>query len=114
MRGRWQRGVMAAAAVGLVMTMTSCGSAPEGDALYRDGEKNYVAYSTVMHSVIMAIHDGEWAVDQGSYGVDPYRVVSTARCQGIHSPGRGCSSPRRRSMLMRWSPQRLPPSRTRV
>ncbi|WP_292775521.1 hypothetical protein [Microbacterium sp. UBA6741] len=73
MRGIWRRGVMAAAAVGLVMTMTSCGttSAPEGDALYRDGEKNYVAYSTVMHSVIMAIHEGDWAVDQGSFGASP-------------------------------------------
>ncbi|PQZ49783.1 hypothetical protein CQ040_14770 [Microbacterium sp. MYb54] len=64
---------MAAAAVGLVMTMTGCGTtaAPEGDALYRDGEKNYVAYSTVMHSVIMAIHEGEWVVDQGSFGASP-------------------------------------------
>lgn len=73
MRGRWQRGVMAAVAVGLVMTMTSCGTtaAPAGDALYRDGEKNYIAYSTVMHSVIMAIHEGEWVVDQGSFGASP-------------------------------------------
>ncbi|CAH0215609.1 hypothetical protein SRABI76_02378 [Microbacterium oxydans] len=73
MRGEWKRGLMAAAAVGLVMTMTSCGSAtaPEGDELYRDGEKNYVAYATVMHSVIMAIHEGDWVVDQGAFGATP-------------------------------------------
>lgn len=73
MRGRWQRGAMAAAAVGLVMAMTGCGSttAPTGDALYRDGEKHYVAYATAMHSVIMAIHEGDWTVDQGSFGASP-------------------------------------------
>ena len=60
---------LAVAAVGLVLT--SCVPAPEGDALYRDGEKNYIAYATVMHSVIMAVHEGDWAVDQGSFGASP-------------------------------------------
>lgn len=73
MRGRWRRGLMAAAAVGLVMMMTSCGSAaaPTGDELYRDGEKNYIAYATAMHTVIMAVHEGDWIVDQGSFGASP-------------------------------------------
>lgn len=73
MRGGWRRGLTTAVAVGLVMTMTSCGSAavPTDDALYRDGEKHYVAYATAMHTVLMAIHDGEWIVDQGSFGASP-------------------------------------------
>lgn len=63
---------MAAAAAGTVMVMTACGSAnttPTGDALYRDGEKHYVEYSSVMHDVIMAIHEGDWIVD--TFGASP-------------------------------------------
>lgn len=72
MRGRWQSGLMAAAAVGLVLTMTSCSvQASTGDELYRDGERRYVAYSTIMHSVLMAIYEGDWAVYGGSFGAAP-------------------------------------------
>lgn len=65
--------MMAALAVGMVMTMTSCGSAtaPTGDTLFRDGEDRYLAYASVMHSVIMAIEETEWGVDQGSFGASP-------------------------------------------
>jgi hypothetical protein len=75
MRNATRRRLMAALAVGLVMTMTGCGaadstgSAPTGDALYRAGEKHFVDYTTVMHSVIMAIHEGDWSVD--TYGASP-------------------------------------------
>lgn len=72
MRRVIRRGLMAALAVGTVMVMTGCGSAgtaPTGDALYRDGEKRYVEYATVMHDVIMAIHEGDWTVD--TYGAAP-------------------------------------------
>lgn len=73
MRGKVRNGLVAAMAVGMVMTMTSCGftAAPTGDALYRDGEQRYVAYATTMHSVIMAIDETEWSVDQGSFGASP-------------------------------------------
>lgn len=72
MRRETRRGLLAAMAVGMVAMMTGCGSADAeltGDALYRDGEKRYVAYSTVMHDVIMAVHDGEWNVD--TWGAAP-------------------------------------------
>ncbi|WP_194421449.1 hypothetical protein [Microbacterium abyssi] len=70
MRGVLRRVLMAALAAGMVVTMTGCGAAvPTGDALYRDGEKRYTDYSTVMHDVIMAIHEGEWTVE--SYGASP-------------------------------------------
>lgn len=72
MRDTTRRRLMAALAVGLVITMTGCDAAetaPTGDALYRDGEKRFVDYSTVMHSVIMAIHEGDWTVD--TYGASP-------------------------------------------
>jgi len=62
----------AAAAVGLVlvMTMTGCGAAvPEGDALYRDGEKRFLEMATRMHTVLMGIHEGLWTVDE--YGAIP-------------------------------------------
>ncbi|MCH1883387.1 hypothetical protein [Agrococcus sp. ARC_14] len=64
---------MSALAVGTVTTITGCGAiaAPIGDALYRDGEQRYVSSATTMHSVIMAIHEGDWIVDQGSYGASP-------------------------------------------
>lgn len=73
MRGRSRRGVTAALAVGMMTMMTSCGAVatPTGDALYRDGEDRYVAYASTMHSVIMAIDETEWIVDQGSFGVSP-------------------------------------------
>lgn len=69
MRGR--RRLTAAVAAGMVtMMMSGCGAAaPTGDALYRDGEKRYAAYASVMHDVIMAIHEGEWTVE--SYGASP-------------------------------------------
>lgn len=60
-----------AAGVALVMTGCAAQAAPEGDELYHDGEKNYIAYATAMHTVIMAVHEGEWAVDQGSFGASP-------------------------------------------
>ncbi|MEJ1922299.1 hypothetical protein [Microbacterium sp. KHB019] len=70
MRGAFRGGVIAALAAGMAVVMTGCGSAaPTGDALYRDGEARYVEYATVMHSVIMAIHEGEWTVE--SYGASP-------------------------------------------
>lgn len=73
MRGKVRNGLLAAMAVGMAMMMTSCGStaAPTGDALYRDGEQRYIAYATTMHSVIMAIDETEWSVDQGSFGASP-------------------------------------------
>lgn len=67
---RW--GTMTALAVGTVVAMTGCSVAdvaPTGDALYRDGEQRFIEYSTVMHSVIMAIHEGDWVVD--TYGAAP-------------------------------------------
>lgn len=71
MRGMPRRVVMAALAAGMAVMMTGCGfSAPAGDELYRDGERRYTEYATVMHSVIMAIHEGEWVVD--SFGASPF------------------------------------------
>jgi len=72
--GRARRTFAMALATGMVVIMTGCSSAaeaPTGDALYRDGEDRYLSYATTMHSVIMAIHDGEWKVDQGSWGASP-------------------------------------------
>ncbi|WP_404437449.1 hypothetical protein LG322_02220 [Microbacterium aerolatum] len=70
MRGALRRVLMAALAAGMVVTMTGCGATvPTGDALYRDGEERYTDYSTAMHDVIMAIHDGDWTVE--SYGASP-------------------------------------------
>lgn len=72
MRRETRRGLMTAMAVGMVAMMTGCGSADAaltGDALYRDGEKRYIAYATVMHDVIMAVHEGDWSVD--TWGAAP-------------------------------------------
>lgn len=60
---------MAALSVGLVLMMTGCAqAAPEGDELYRQAAEQYFPLAEDMHGVIMAIHEGEWAVDQGAYG----------------------------------------------
>lgn len=82
MRAVNRRGTMAALTVGLVVTMTGCSAPVTGDSLYREAEKHYVEYSTIMHSVIMAIHEGEWAVNHGSFGAAP------VACQ-INSTDRG-------------------------
>ena len=76
---RW----MTAAAVGMVVAMTGCSAAetsPAGDELYRDGEKRFIEYSTVMHSVIMAIHEGDWVVD--TYGASPIECRTGAGGSG--------------------------------
>jgi len=54
----------------LVVTMTGCGAAvPEGDALYRDGEKRFLEMATRMHTVLMGIHEELWTVEE--YGAIP-------------------------------------------
>ena len=67
------RKVWAAAAAGLVLLMTGCAAqpAPEGDALYRDGEKHYLAMASMMHDIIMDIHEGDWEIPFGGYGAVP-------------------------------------------
>lgn len=56
-------------AAGLVLTMSGCAAdAPEGDELYAQAAEQYFPMAEDLHSVIMAIHEGEWAVDQGGYG----------------------------------------------
>ena len=60
---------MAALTIGLALTMTGCAdAAPEGEALYQRAAEQYFPLAEDMHDVIMAIHQGEWAVDQGGYG----------------------------------------------
>lgn len=74
MRNGMRRVLTAALAAGTLMIATACASTtpvPTGDALYRDGQGRYDSYATTMHSVIMAIHDGRWDVDQGSWGASP-------------------------------------------
>lgn len=67
MRRAW-----AAVAVGLVLVMTGCGAAvPEGDALYRDGEKRFMELATRMHTVLMGIHEGVWTIPVGGDGAVP-------------------------------------------
>ncbi|MFF2493977.1 hypothetical protein [Agromyces sp. NPDC058064] len=52
--------------------MTGCtAQAPEGDALYQDGEQRFTNMWDAMHSVLSAVHDGEWAVPVGGYGAAP-------------------------------------------
>ncbi|MGO2049194.1 MAG: hypothetical protein ACTH2E_01870 [Microbacterium sp.] len=53
------------------MTMTGCSTAPTDDALYLDGEDRYVAYSSSMHEVIMAIDESEWFVAGATFGASP-------------------------------------------
>ncbi|GAB3618692.1 hypothetical protein GCM10027416_32490 [Okibacterium endophyticum] len=49
--------------------MTGCAqAAPQGDALYEEASEQYFPMAEDMHGVIMAIHEGEWTVDQGGYG----------------------------------------------
>ncbi|MEV7618938.1 hypothetical protein AB0N59_02260 [Microbacterium sp. NPDC089321] len=72
MRRETRRGLKTAMVVGMVAMMTGCSPADPaltGDSLYRDGEKRYIAYSTVMHDVIMAVHEGDWSVD--TWGAAP-------------------------------------------
>lgn len=83
MRKAIRRGLMAAMAVGTVVAMTGCSVAdqtPTGDALYRDGERNFVEYATAMHSVIMAVHAGDWVVD--TYGASPIECDTEAGGSG--------------------------------
>jgi hypothetical protein len=60
-------------AAGLVMVMTGCAAqaAPEGDELFRDGERRYLALANTMHTVLMGVHEGDWSVPFGGYGVVP-------------------------------------------
>jgi hypothetical protein len=63
---------MAAMTVGLVFMMTGCSpSALTGDALYQAAAGRYYGYAADMHLVLMAVHEGDWAVDQGAYGAAP-------------------------------------------
>lgn len=67
------RYVWAVVAAGLVLVMTGCAAqaVPEGDELYRDGEKRYLAMATTMHEVLMGVHEGDWEVPFGGYGAVP-------------------------------------------
>lgn len=68
MRREW---TAAAAGLVVVMSLVGCGAAaPEGDALYRDGEKRFLEMATRMHTVLMGIHEGPWTVDE--YGAIPH------------------------------------------
>lgn len=49
--------------------MSGCAAeAPEGDELYAQAAEQYFPMAEDLHSVIMAIHEGEWTVEQGGYG----------------------------------------------
>lgn len=69
-----QRRSMAVLTVGLAVIMVGCTpsaenpSPGEGTSQYREAEARYLEYSTIMHSVIMAIEPGAWTVDQGRWG----------------------------------------------
>lgn len=67
------RSVWVAVAAGLVLMMTGCAaqSVPEGDELYRDGEKHYLAMASMMHDIIMDIHAGDWEIPFGGHGAVP-------------------------------------------
>ncbi|GAA5205069.1 hypothetical protein GCM10025774_00890 [Microbacterium kyungheense] len=53
----------------MVLTMTGCApQAPQGDALYQDGQQRFTAMWDAMHSVLMAVDDGEWEATAGGYG----------------------------------------------
>jgi hypothetical protein len=62
---------MAAAAAGLVLMMTGCSSALDGDALYQDGADRYFPLAKGMHSVLMSLHEGEWTIGDGGHGAMP-------------------------------------------
>lgn len=72
-RGTTVRYVWAVVAAGLVLVMTGCAvqAAPEGDELFRDGERRYLALANTMHTVLMGVHEGDWDVPFGGYGVVP-------------------------------------------
>lgn len=60
---------LAAMVVGTVLTMTGCAAqVPEGEVLYQDGEQRFTAMWDAMHSVLMAVNEGEWHVPAGGYG----------------------------------------------
>jgi hypothetical protein len=64
--------LMAAMTVGLLFAATGCSSAePTGDELYQSGADAYFPFAGDLHSVLMAVHDGDWAVDQGQHGALP-------------------------------------------
>lgn len=77
------RRLVVAMAAGLVLLMSGCGSlptpteapaateAPEGDALYAAGAEVHDPFSTGLHSVLMAVNEGTWTVQQRDYGVVP-------------------------------------------
>ncbi|MBW9094187.1 hypothetical protein JNB62_10875 [Microbacterium jejuense] len=64
--------------------MTGCAAAaPEGNALYQDGEQRFTARFDAMHSVLMAVEDGEWDVTMGGYG------AGAGPCPGKNGSGDG-------------------------
>lgn len=65
-----RRGWAAVMGLALVMSVSGCAAAPEGGALYRDGEKRFLEMATRMHTVLMGIHEGAWTVDE--YGAIPH------------------------------------------
>lgn len=64
------RGWAAVAGLAVVLSLSGCAAAPQGDALYRDGEKRFLETATRLHTVLMGIHEGVWTVDE--YGAIPH------------------------------------------
>ncbi|HWS50513.1 MAG TPA: hypothetical protein VN241_05845 [Microbacterium sp.] len=62
-----------AMAFGSMLIMTGCADAdaPTGDALYRSAEKAYLPFAEDLHALLMGVHAGDWAVDQGQHGALP-------------------------------------------
>lgn len=73
------RRLVVAMAAGVVLLVSGCGStaapepteAPEGHALYAAGAEVHERFSTGLHSVLMAVNEGTWAVQQKESGVVP-------------------------------------------
>lgn len=59
-------------AIGLALTMTACASpAPAGDELYAVAEEQYRSFASSVHTVLMTVDEGEWAVGQKQHGAAP-------------------------------------------
>lgn len=67
-----RRRTAAVLAAGLALTTTACTApAPTGDELYSSAEARYRPFASSMHSVLMAVHEDEWAVGQKAHGAAP-------------------------------------------
>lgn len=69
--GKYRRTSVLALAVLLLATACTQAPAPHGDALFAAGAEHYDRFATGLHSVLMAVHEDTWTVEQKDFGVAP-------------------------------------------